>query len=85
MVSCVPGLNDELQFSTFRRLGYGGYLRKWEGIFSFLFFFFLFTKRFGCVAGTLTTWNDCGRGAPKSNCIERPFVSDYGVFNREVT
>ena len=28
-----------LQFSTFRRLGYGGYLRKWEGIFSFSFFY----------------------------------------------
>ena len=27
-----------LQFCTFRRLGYGGYLRKWEGIFSFSFF-----------------------------------------------
>ena len=44
------------------------------------FLFLFFTKGFGCVAGTLSTWNDCGRGARKSNCIERPFVPDYGVL-----
>ena len=52
MVSCVPGLNDELQFSTFRRLGYGGYLRKWESIFSFLFFSFFYKTLWMCGRNT---------------------------------
>ena len=53
MVSCVPGLNDELQFSTFRRLGYGGYLKKWESIFSFLFFSFF-------LQNALDVWQEHG-------------------------
>ena len=54
--------------------------RIFEEMGRYFFFFFFFTKGFGCVAGALSTWNDCGRGAQKSNCIERPFVPDYGVF-----
>lgn len=45
----------------------------------------LVKKCSGCMAVSSTDWNDGGRGAPKSNCIERPSIPDYGVFNREVT
>ena len=37
------------------------------------------------MVGARADWNDVGKGAQKSNCIERPSIQDYGVFYWEAT